>query len=88
MFSAQFLGKQVPDIGSSHHFGGISTRRVLAAGDVFEQEVSLDKWFAFNKKGSYEVFGSYDLMFHDPTNAGSRPIWMDYVSGKFFVKID
>lgn len=87
-FSAQFLGKQVPDIGTSNHFGGIATPRVLEAGDVFEDEISLSKWFAFDKKGLYEVFGAYDLTFYDPSNETHRPIWTDYVSGQFLVRID
>jgi hypothetical protein len=87
-FSAQFLGKQVPDIGSNHHFGGLATCRVLEAGDVFENEINLTRWFPFDKEGLYEVFGSYDLTFCDPSNGTNRPIWTDYVSGTFFITID
>jgi hypothetical protein len=87
-FSAQFLGKQVPDIGSNVHFGGLATRRVLEAGDVFEDEISLSKWFVFDKKGLYEILGSYELTFNDPNSETYRPIWTDYVTGKFLVKID
>jgi hypothetical protein len=87
-FSAQFVGKQVQDIGTNVHHGGLAVRRVLQAGEVFVDEISLSKWFAFNKKGQYEVFGSYDLRFYDPNNETSKPIWTDYVSGEFLVKID
>jgi hypothetical protein len=86
-FSARLLGKQVQDIGSNIHFGGIAGIRVLKAGDVFEDEVNISKWFAFDKKGSYEVFGSYDLRFHDPANA-RETVWTDYVSDRFLVKIE
>jgi hypothetical protein len=51
----------VPDIGSNVHFGGLATPRVLEPGGVFEDEIDLSKWFAFEEKGSYEVLGSYEI---------------------------
>ena len=87
-FSAELLGRQVPDIGSNNHFGGISVARVLEAGDVFEEEVSLNKWFAFDKRGLYSVFGSYAMTFYDPADPRSGVLWTDYVSNEFLVKIE
>jgi len=38
VFSARYRGKQVEDVGTSHHFGGIAVGRVLKPGEVFEDK--------------------------------------------------
>lgn len=87
VFSARHLGKQVDDTGTSFHFGGLAVRRVLKPGDVFEDKISLSKWFAFDKAGVYEIHGSYYLNFNDPEDQSYRTIWDDYVSADFVIKI-
>lgn len=87
VFSARYRGKQVDDIGTSHHFGGMAVRRVLKPDEVFEDKISLSKWFAFNQAGMYEVHGSYYLDFNDPNEDSYKTIWEDYVSADFTVRI-
>ncbi len=87
VFSARYNGRQVEDIGTSYHFGGIAVRRVLKPGEVFEDKISLSKWFSFDKAGMYEVHGSYCLDFNDPDAESWRTIWEDYVSADFTVRI-
>ncbi len=90
-FSARHRGKQVEDIGTSLRFRGFSSvfsvRRVLKPGEVFEDEISLSKWFSFDKAGTYEVHGSYYLAFYDSDALSSRVIWKDHVSADFTVRI-
>jgi hypothetical protein len=80
-------GKQVEDIGTSYHFGGLAARRVLKPGDVFEDTISLSKWFSFAEPGMYEIHGSYYLDFKDPDSQSWATIWEDYVSADFMVTI-
>lgn len=87
VFSARYRGKQVEDIGTSYHFGGIAVRHVLKSAEVFEDKISLSKWFSFDKAGMYEVHGSYYLNFNDPDAESWRTIWEDYVSADFIVRI-
>ncbi len=87
VFAARYRGKQVDDIGSSDHFGGMAVRRVLKPGEVFEDEISLGKWFAFAEPGMYEVHGAYYMAFVDPDADAWRTIWEDYASADFLVVI-
>ena len=87
IFSARYRGKQVDDIGTSNHFGGIAVRKVLKPGDVFEDRISLSKWFAFDKPGFYQIHGSYYLDFNDSDKKSYMTIWEDYVSADFHVNI-
>lgn len=87
VFSARYGGKQLADIGTSYHFGGLAARQVLQPGKVFEDRISLSKWFAFDKAGMYEIHGSYYLAFTDPDEDLARTIWEDYVSADFMVRI-
>ena len=87
VFSARYNCKQVEDIGTSGHTGGLGTYRVLKPGEVFEAKIGLSKWFSFDKAGTYEVHGSYYLDFIDPDAESRRTIWEDYVSADFIVII-
>lgn len=87
IFSARCNGKQVEDIGTSWHFGGLAARQVLKPGEAFEDRSSLSKWFAFDQAGVYEIHGSYYLAFTDPGDDSPRTIWEDYVSADFTVTI-
>src|SRR5215831_12328439 len=87
IFSARYQGKQVEDIGTSYHFGGMSVRRVLEPSEVFEAKVSLQKWFLFKDAGLYEIHGSYYLDFLEPEDDSWRIIWEDYASADFVVTI-
>ena len=66
IFSARHNEKQVDDIGTSLHFGGIAIKRILKPGEVFEKKIRLSKWFAFDQPGIYTIHGSYYLEFKDP----------------------
>jgi len=62
----------------------------LSPGEVFEDKISLSKWFAFDKPGMYVIHGSYYLDFHDPDAESLlwwRTIWEDYASAEFTVRI-
>lgn len=85
IFSAQYGGKQVKDIGSNNHFGGLSNRIKLKPKGVFEDKINISKWFKFNKVGAYEIHGSYYLRFNNPNEKFSRTIWEDYVTADFIV---
>lgn len=87
IFSARYRGKQVEDIGISYHFGGLAVRRVLKPGDVFEDTISLKKWFSFEEAGMYEIHGSYYLDFNNPEDDSWRTIWEDYVAADFILRI-
>lgn len=87
-FSAWLFGRQVRDIGSNIDHGGIGVMRVLAPGEVFADEVSLNMWFSFDQPGRYEVHGSYLLDFSDPDGESFGIMWTDYVSADFTVRID
>lgn len=88
VFSARHNGKQVNDVGTSYHFGGLASQRVLKPGEVFEDKISLSKWFAFDKAGMYEIHGSYYLEFNDPDADSWKTIWEDYISADFTVTIE
>ena len=87
IFSARYNGRQVEDIGTNFHFGGLASRRVLKPGQVFEDVISLSKWFAFDKAGMYEIHGSYYLDLNDPDADSWQTIWEDYVSADFLLTI-
>jgi hypothetical protein len=87
VFCARLGGKQVEDIGTSYHHGGLAAKRILKPGDVFEDTISLSKWFAFREPGMYEVHGSYYLDFKDPSTDSWGTLWEDYVSADFIVTI-
>jgi hypothetical protein len=87
IFSAYYKGKQVGDIVSSFHSGGMAIVYSLKPGEVFEDTVNLSKWFAFDKLGMYQVFGSYYLDFKNPDKNEFRTIWEDYSSADFTVTI-
>ena len=90
VFSCRLNGRQVDDIGNSGHQGGISFVRKLKPGEVFEENVDLGKWFAFDKQGVYELLGSYYMDFIDPDRDAPPhfPIWEDYATAEFSVKIN
>lgn len=87
VFCARYKLQQVEDIGTSGHMGGLGRWCVLKPGEIFEDKISLSKWFSFDKAGTYEVHGSYYLDFNDPDAESRRTIWEDYVSADFIVII-
>jgi len=54
---------------------------------VFEDKVSLQKWFSFTESGIYEIHGSYYLDFQEPEDGPWKTIWEDYASADFILKI-
>ena len=87
-FFSTFRGQQVDDIGSSHHHGGLSLKKVLNPGDSFEEQVNLSSWFAFDKAGSYQVHGYFKMEIQPVTDESQATYWKDFASGDFniFVK--
>jgi len=92
-FVARFGDKQVEDIGTTMNFGGLSSDRVVNPRETFTNTVVLNKWFAFDQPGTYHVMGSYYLAFKllnelgSPVQPSWQPIWEDYATGEFNVKI-
>lgn len=86
-FAAYQNGKQIRDVGTTHHFGGIACVQKIAPGGVFEDKVNLSKWFAFDEPGIYAVTGSYYMSFVNPAESSFQTVWEDYVAGEFWVRI-
>ena len=92
-FSNQKIWRQaVPDIGNPINFGGLSGLVPLDSGKMFEDQIDLKKWFAFDKPGTYATHGFYQLDFHRPpldnqTGMPWNEMWSDYVSADFTVTI-
>jgi hypothetical protein len=87
IFTAYFEGSQVPDIGTNSHLGGLAFISSIKPGEVFEDKISLSKWFSFNEAGTYDIHGLYYLDFQDADINHYRTIWQDYASADFIVKI-
>lgn len=80
--------KAVLDIGNPVHFGGLSQRRILRPGEKFEIEVSLGKWFKFDKEGFCEGIGSYYFAMNPVSgNNAYRILWEDYATAPFYFRI-
>jgi len=88
IFSAERNYEQVEDIGSSMHMGGMAFSKKLVPGEMFEDSISLKKWFAFAEPGMYAVHGSYYLAFQDPEDDTWRTLWEDHVAADFYVRVD
>jgi len=86
-FLCYLFGKQVNDIGTTHHFGGRSIFKDLKPGEVFENRINLSKWFSFNKEGFYEVLGSYYMAYRIPNDNIYRILWEDYATAEFYIRI-
>jgi hypothetical protein len=87
IFTAYFGGSQVSDIGTNNHLGGLAVTCIIKPEEVFEDKISLSKWFSFNEAGTYDIHGSYYLDFQDAVINHYRTIWQDYASADFTVKI-
>ena len=71
-------------------FGGLSTLVPLDSGKLFEDQIDLKKWFAFDQPGTYLIHGSYLLDFYraplgKETDTPWNEIWSDYVSADFTI---
>jgi hypothetical protein len=78
----------VPDTGSPVHFGGLSSKVTLGPGETWKKEVDLRKWFSFEKRGVYEVTGTYEINFVDLNDQDWFVVWQDYATSSFFVTIE
>jgi hypothetical protein len=87
VFSGELACEPIPDIGSRCHFGGLSAVRRLEPGEVFEDEVDLSDWFAFDRPGTYQLLGSYYMAFCDPEDDSWWTIWDDYATAEFVVAV-
>lgn len=86
-FIGEYGGKQISDIGSSHHFGGIATKCTIKPGEIFEDRINLSKWFDFENSGMHRILGSYFMEFHKPEDDSYAIIWEDYITAEFYIKI-
>jgi hypothetical protein len=91
-FRALMYGHVVPDVGSPMNFGGPCGPVSLDSGKVFEDQIDLKKWFAFDKPGTYQIHGFYQLDFYQPplnkeTFMSQNIIWHDYASADFRVDV-
>jgi hypothetical protein len=91
-FRAMMYEQTVPDIGNPMNFGGLCGLIPLDSGKVFEDQIDLKKWFAFNKPGTYMIHGFYQLDFYRPpldreTFMPGNEIWSDYASADFTVTV-
>ncbi len=93
-FVARFEDKQVEDLGTTMHFGGLSGDRVLKPGEAFTDTIVLNKWFMFDKPGQYRILGSYYMAFKKVSDDNAAlqpswwwPIWVDYATAPFTVNI-
>jgi hypothetical protein len=91
-FQAMMYDHIVPDIGNPVSIGGPCGPVSLDSGKVFEDQIDLKKWFAFDKPGIYMIHGFYQLDFYQPPlNKETfwiwNPIWHDYASADFRVDV-
>lgn len=95
-FSAQLSNKNGvrQDLTVSHAacFGGLSTLVPLDSGKLFEDQIDLKKWFAFDQPGTYLIHGLYLLDFYrapldKETFMPWNEIWSDYASADFTVVV-
>lgn len=76
------------DIGTNSNMGGIAVPITLEPGEVFTDQVNLDKWFEMSKSGDYLIHASYFLEFVDPKTRSFENIWQDYVTGDFRFSVE
>ena len=82
----------MPDIGDPINFGGLSSIVPLDSGKIYENQIDLEKWFAFDKPGTYLIHGFYRLDFYRPplnreTFMPWNEIWCGYASADFTIVI-
>ena len=87
IFSAFRNFKPVEDMGSSFNGGGFTHLQKLKPEAIFEKEVCLSDWFAFDEPGIYDVHGAFILRFIDPDSEKLGLIWEDYAAADFYVVI-
>lgn len=64
-------------------------RQILKPGDIFEDKVSMSRWYAFREPGTYYIHGSFFLDFRDPVDASwFNSLWQDYASADFTVTVE
>ncbi len=86
-FAAYRYGAQVADVGTTNHMGGMMQLRTVESGEVFEDEIDLRKWFAFDEPGHYAVHGAYSMMIEDSSDEPYLTRWKDHASADFLVWI-
>jgi hypothetical protein len=89
-FQAWLEGKQIDDIrGGAPNSGGPVGRCMVKPGETFTNIVELNPWFAFDKPGTYVIHGSFHMVFMqtDDMSRSGPPIWDDYATAAFTVKI-
>ncbi len=65
----------------------VTYRHLFKPGDVIEDTLRLNKWFAFDSPGLYDIEGSYHIEFMDPSTVPSRIIWEEHVKASCSVRI-
>lgn len=85
-FIARRLGRALPDIGTSMHFGGLSHNVTLEPGEVFADSVDLAKWFTFNEAGVHDVLGTYVMALKGPADFVFT-VWEETVAAPFTLEV-
>ena len=91
-FRAILYEHPVPDAGNPVNFGGLCVLVPLEPNKMFEDQIDLKKWFAFDKPGTYMIHGFYQLDFYRaPLNKETfmpwNEIWHDYASADFTIVV-
>lgn len=79
----------VTDTGNPVNWGGLCGLVKLEPGKVFDDQIDLKKWFSFDKPGTYQIHGFYQMAFYQEGKelAPWNVIWTDYASADFMVVV-
>ncbi len=84
--SGHGYGDAISDTGNPMHRGGLAAMQELSPGDTFSIEVSLDRWFRFEKPDTYLITGIYEIDLYADEDM-SNPLWSDFATGDGLVTI-
>lgn len=85
-FEATLDGESVK-VKEAFDFGGLAGYRTLKPGESLEKQVDVNKWFTFDKPGTYHVTGMFQLNLYEEDNRFPSAIWDEQVSSDFKIVI-
>jgi len=79
----------VTDTGNPVNWGGLCGLVKLEPGKVFDDQIDLKRWFSFDKPGTYQIHGFYQMAFYQEGKefAPWNMIWTGYASADFTVTV-
>ena len=91
-FQATFSDKPVADVGDAEDWGDFWGQLDLKPGEAIEEQIDLNRWFAFDKPGTYAIHGVYHLVFYQRGDTSERympwtVMWNDKASADFTVVV-